>query len=181
MFDVIPPSYIPPSFPRGRNANHFLRRSPTEFFPPSYIAPSFRPGRNANHFFERNPPFIPPFFPRLRQPYNPFFRRNFPFFIPPRMGAWPARYQLTHFMPRHIFPKHIKNQKIAGQLEKVEIKKEILDKIDIKQCNICLDEYKIGDEISYLPCFHYFHYNCIKDWILKSEKCPLCNSIIKFE
>ena len=180
MFDIIPPTYIPPSFPPESQSNNIFGQNHPQFIPPSYIPPSFPPGRNPDHLLGPNhpqfippsyippsfppgriPPFFPPFFPRMREP---FFRQNFPFFIPPRMGV-----------------NHIKNQKTIEQLEKVEITKKILDKIKIKQCNICLDEYEIGDKISYLPCFHYFHYNCIKDWIEKSEKCPLCNSVIKFE
>ena len=95
---------------------------------------------------------------------------------------------MPHIVPPQIFPsvnigslRSNKNKKLIESLEEVEITGEILNKFKIKECNICLDEYKVGDKISYLPCFHYFHYICIKEWIKKSKQCPLCKNEIKFE
>ena len=66
-------------------------------------------------------------------------------------------------------------------LEKYEMTKEVMDKIKDTECTICLDEYVIGDIICYIPCFHFFHYICLKEWTKKSNKCPLCKEEIKFE
>ena len=66
-------------------------------------------------------------------------------------------------------------------LEKTTMTKEMLCKVSIKECNICLDEFNIGDLISFLPCFHFFHFICLKDWTKKSNKCPICKVEIKFE
>ena len=47
-----------------------------------------------------------------------------------------------------------------------------------KECRICLQNFVIGQEILTLPCFHFFHCNCISDWLRKKEECPICKSSI---
>ena len=66
-------------------------------------------------------------------------------------------------------------------LEEIELSEKIIDKAETKECPICLMDYYVGNKICYLPCFHFFHSNCIKDWIKKSKRCPLCNIEIKFD
>lgn len=41
-------------------------------------------------------------------------------------------------------------------------------------CPICLSDFDEGSTISRLPCKHAFHGRCIKKWLRKSSKCPLC-------
>ena len=48
-----------------------------------------------------------------------------------------------------------------------------------KRCIICLEEYKIDDITLVLPCFHFFHKNCIINWSKKKAICPLCKLDIK--
>ena len=46
-----------------------------------------------------------------------------------------------------------------------------------KSCPICLEEYKVGDEIAWSKneeCPHAFHFDCILEWLLKHDECPLC-------
>ena len=46
-------------------------------------------------------------------------------------------------------------------------------------CTICIEEYKEGkSKVCITPCQHVFHFNCLKDWLLKNvltPKCPNCN------
>ena len=42
-------------------------------------------------------------------------------------------------------------------------------------CVICLDDMKSGNDVYFLPCFHCFHKNCLKQWIKNKEICPKCN------
>ena len=46
---------------------------------------------------------------------------------------------------------------------------------DAKRCVICLEDYIGGDAIMRLPCFHFFHKDCISIWLKKNAKCPFCN------
>ena len=48
---------------------------------------------------------------------------------------------------------------------------------------ICLDEYHPNDDIILLPCNdkHFFHSNCIKDWLKTNNSCPLCKKPITME
>ena len=41
-------------------------------------------------------------------------------------------------------------------------------------CIICFANFKLNDEILYLPCMHPYHKNCIIKWFLKEDNCPLC-------
>ena len=44
-------------------------------------------------------------------------------------------------------------------------------------CEICLMDYEVGDEVCFSPnkdCTHAFHTECIADWLLKNNTCPVC-------
>ena len=67
-------------------------------------------------------------------------------------------------------------------LEESKINDEKLIKNEnVKKCTICLGDYKLGDKISYLPCFHLYHSKCIKKWLKYSKICPLCKKEVNFD
>lgn len=46
-----------------------------------------------------------------------------------------------------------------------------------KTCAIFLEKYKAGDEICWSKnkhCPHAFHLDCITEWLMKSDDCPMC-------
>jgi len=58
---------------------------------------------------------------------------------------------------------------------------ELIDKYNIVECKddactICMEPYEITDEnISVMPCKHYFHFECISKWLKDcNHKCPVC-------
>jgi hypothetical protein len=48
-----------------------------------------------------------------------------------------------------------------------------------RNCIICLDDFEQNDILVYLPCFHYFHKDCIFRWIKRNAICPFCHLDIK--
>ena len=47
------------------------------------------------------------------------------------------------------------------------------------ECPICLEVLEPSDN-RVLKCLHKYHKECIKDWSIRSDLCPLCNSKIVF-
>ncbi|XP_059640873.1 putative RING-H2 finger protein ATL21A [Cornus florida] len=44
-------------------------------------------------------------------------------------------------------------------------------------CPICLSEYQPKDTLRTIPdCDHYFHANCIDEWLRMNSTCPLCRN-----
>lgn len=46
-------------------------------------------------------------------------------------------------------------------------------------CPICREQYKEHDEICYSPnprCTHSFHVSCMKPWLFKHDRCPVCRN-----
>lgn len=43
-----------------------------------------------------------------------------------------------------------------------------------KECVICMIDILIGDPVRYLPCLHFYHRQCIDDWLMRSFTCPSC-------
>jgi hypothetical protein len=44
-------------------------------------------------------------------------------------------------------------------------------------CNICLNEFQEGDQVSDAlnpECRHFFHTECVVDWLLRNRICPIC-------
>lgn len=46
-----------------------------------------------------------------------------------------------------------------------------------KKCSICLERYAPNDEICWSNnpnCYHAYHLDCLVDWLMRSDECPLC-------
>ena len=46
-------------------------------------------------------------------------------------------------------------------------------------CPICINEYDDGDEICWSQnpdCNHFFHCECISEWLLRHDECPCCRN-----
>nr|CAD1828797.1 unnamed protein product [Ananas comosus var. bracteatus] len=43
-------------------------------------------------------------------------------------------------------------------------------------CVICQEEYKSEDRLGRLRCKHDFHVECVKEWLLKKNACPVCKT-----
>ena len=60
-------------------------------------------------------------------------------------------------------------------ISKIKKTKKLNKSNENKQtCVICLENYKIGDNISTLQCLHLFHRGCIEKWIREKLWCPIC-------
>lgn len=42
------------------------------------------------------------------------------------------------------------------------------------ECSICLGDLVAGEPALRIPCGHLFHEDCVKDWLKKSNECPVC-------
>ena len=59
-------------------------------------------------------------------------------------------------------------------LPKVRIGKEHLDSQGKAECSICMDGLELGDEVTELPCKHWFHGECVGAWLGEHDTCPQC-------
>lgn len=42
------------------------------------------------------------------------------------------------------------------------------------ECSVCMDNVDIGDEVTVLPCSHWFHGECVGAWLKEHDTCPHC-------
>ncbi|RWR88402.1 E3 ubiquitin-protein ligase CIP8-like protein [Cinnamomum micranthum f. kanehirae] len=44
----------------------------------------------------------------------------------------------------------------------------------IETCMVCLEEFVEEAEVKQLSCLHFFHGECIVEWLMQSNCCPVC-------
>lgn len=89
---------------------------------------------------------------------------------------------------------YFKNYLGYGRLSEFELNKMKVDTLNESEkieemrqkeekCVICWDEYILNDQIRTLSCGgkHFFHRNCIDEWLSKYSKCPVCSHVFFFE
>ncbi|KAK7387468.1 hypothetical protein VNO78_28296 [Psophocarpus tetragonolobus] len=53
---------------------------------------------------------------------------------------------------------------------------------DETECCICLGEFRDADKVKVLPvCHHYFHCDCVDNWLTLHSSCPLCRASLKLD
>lgn len=43
-----------------------------------------------------------------------------------------------------------------------------------KECSVCFLEFNVNDKVSRLQCGHFFHPECVNEWLQKKCTCPIC-------
>mmetsp|Transcript_26025 Transcript_26025/g.36353 ORF Transcript_26025/g.36353 Transcript_26025/m.36353 type:complete len:241 (+) Transcript_26025:489-1211(+) len=95
------------------------------------------------------------------------------------------------YMLRRIYRRWSARQQRASRLRALKVRKYIVPEDDEKvaissgkichnsSCVICLEEFKLGTNITVLPCKHGFHSECIVPWLRdRSDQCPICKQTI---
>ena len=49
---------------------------------------------------------------------------------------------------------------------------------DKRQCTICLEDFRAGDDRTSLPCLHGFHSGCVNRWLSSNGSCPVCKTSV---
>ena len=66
------------------------------------------------------------------------------------------------------------SEKAIKELKKVEVKENNINDYKNMTCNICLDNFEVGNILRILECNHEFHENCIITWLKSNNTCPIC-------
>ncbi|KAH8631452.1 hypothetical protein IG631_13135 [Alternaria alternata] len=59
-------------------------------------------------------------------------------------------------------------------LPRTNVTEEMLGEEHKAECSICMDEVNIGEQVTLLPCKHWFHHPCVSAWLLEHDTCPHC-------
>ena len=98
-----------------------------------------------------------------------------------------GRYLVEHYyLTRDIHYESIINRGAsAEEIASLRVEKFYQDKCVDESlgqwCGICLEHFKIGDDIKKLPCAkqHYFHKVCTDTWLRNQNMCPYCRCSLK--
>ena len=88
----------------------------------------------------------------------------------PQIGIPPEVHEMFKNGWREITDEEI--ELIMGRLQA----KTLTDKDELKNshCVICMNDFENGDNITTLPCIHFFHSDCIRNWFKSKNYCPIC-------
>ncbi|KAH0720864.1 hypothetical protein KY290_005882 [Solanum tuberosum] len=65
-------------------------------------------------------------------------------------------------------------------VDKDDIDTEVVEVAEVESdiCSICLSVYEHEENIGALQCGHEYHTDCIKQWLLRKNDCPMCRASI---
>ena len=66
------------------------------------------------------------------------------------------------------------SDKAIKELKKIEVNDNNLSNYKNITCNICLENFEVGNVLRILECNHEFHENCIITWLKSNNTCPIC-------
>ncbi len=46
-------------------------------------------------------------------------------------------------------------------------------------CTICLNNFNAGQDVAELGCRHFFHRDCIAQWLRQHKTCPVCRQQVE--
>jgi E3 ubiquitin-protein ligase RNF115/126 len=69
-------------------------------------------------------------------------------------------------------------QEAIDALPKRKITIEMLGAEGRAECSICMDDVNVGEEVTELPCKHWFHHACVEAWLHEHDTCPHCRQSI---
>ena len=59
-------------------------------------------------------------------------------------------------------------------LPKVKVEEKMMGNDGKAECSVCMENVEVGDEVTMLPCKHWFHGECVGAWLQEHNTCPHC-------
>ncbi|KAI9696835.1 MAG: hypothetical protein M1836_005197 [Candelina mexicana] len=116
---------------------------------------------------------------------NPFAALFAPFLNPAAAASGDAVYTqealdrvISQLMEQHTSgnaPGPASAAAIAA-LPRKKMDTTMLDDSGTAQCSVCMEDVPIGQEVTLLPCSHWFHHECIAMWLKEHDTCPHCRA-----
>ena len=63
-------------------------------------------------------------------------------------------------------------------LPKKRVDKTMMGSDGKAECSVCMENVELGDEVTFLPCKHWFHELCVGIWLKEHDTCPHCRQSI---
>lgn len=63
-------------------------------------------------------------------------------------------------------------------LPKKRVDKTMMGSDGKAECSVCMESVELGDEVTFLPCKHWFHELCVGIWLKEHDTCPHCRQSI---
>lgn len=65
-------------------------------------------------------------------------------------------------------------QRALAKIPTSQLKTADKEILDAECCAVCIEPYKVSDNLRILPCKHEFHITCVDPWLLEHRTCPMC-------
>ena len=66
------------------------------------------------------------------------------------------------------------SEEAIRSLKKKKVDRGMLGEDGKAECSICMDNVEMGNEVTVLPCTHWFHGDCVTSWLKEHDTCPHC-------
>lgn len=80
-----------------------------------------------------------------------------------------------HGVMNKLFEGDNKNKMVKNRIEQIKQIYYKNNKFENFECSICFDVFKDNELLKQLKCNHLFHKECLSQWLLNENKCPICN------
>lgn len=64
-------------------------------------------------------------------------------------------------------------------LKRRTVDEELLKTENRTECSVCIEEMRVGETATFLPCKHWFHDECVVLWLKEHNTCPVCRAPIE--
>ncbi|KXL44257.1 hypothetical protein M433DRAFT_135190 [Acidomyces richmondensis BFW] len=108
-----------------------------------------------------------------------------------RHHNYPGSYDLTRFLQlrnsnESYDPNYYINLPAVGastaeehRLSEREVSEEDRGEDGRATCPICMEEVQTRTSVTVMPCGHWYHHDCISEWLKENRSCALCRTSIK--
>ncbi|XP_012449941.1 probable E3 ubiquitin-protein ligase RHG1A [Gossypium raimondii] len=70
----------------------------------------------------------------------------------------------------------LSEEMISNQLKRQKYSSVPGTRLETEPCCVCQEEYNDGEDLGTLECGHDFHADCIKQWLMHKNLCPICKT-----